>query len=142
LVFLGISTAKPLAVLERRCCWLRGRAYLVNECLDGENLLERFAPWVDSVPASAELAALEELFAALVRERISHGDMKGSNLIWHDGHWALVDIDSMHQHQNRRSFDRAHAEDRARFLRNWPSDSALYQLLDQRLPRVPDIPTR
>ena len=34
-------------------------------------------------------------------------------------------------------FARAYARDRARFLRNWPADSALHQLLDQRLPQVP-----
>ena len=31
----------------------------------------------------------------------------------------------------------AYARDRARFLRNWSADSALHQLLDQRLPQVP-----
>ncbi|WP_287812876.1 hypothetical protein, partial [Pseudomonas sp.] len=29
------------------------------------------------------------------------------------------------------------ARDRARFLRNWPADSALHRLLDQRLPAGP-----
>jgi hypothetical protein len=41
------------------------------------------------------------------------------------------------QHNSDSSFARAYAKDRARFLRNWPVDSALYRLLDQRLPAVP-----
>jgi len=139
LVFLGIATAKPLAILERRTSWLRGRAYLVTEFLDGDNILVRFEPHVNSTPPAEELAALEALFAALTRERISHGDMKGSNLIWHDNGWALIDLDAMRQHRTRNAFARAYTRDRARFLKNWPADSALYRLLDARIPQVSDI---
>lgn len=136
LVFLGISTAKPLAVLEKRTLWLRSRAYLVLESLGGENILARFEPYVASVPPQDELAGVEELFAVLLRERISHGDMKGTNLIWHDDRWAVIDLDAMHQHKTRRLFARAFAADRARFLDNWPTGSTLRRLLDERLPRV------
>ncbi|WP_423251657.1 hypothetical protein, partial [Pseudomonas viridiflava] len=38
------------------------------------------------------------------------------------------------QHRNQSSFASAYARDRARFLRNWPAESALYRLLDERLP--------
>ena len=87
----------------------------------------------------AELQALDRLFAALVRESISHGDLKGTNIFWQDGQWLLIDLDAVQQHQSARSFARAWAKDRARFLRNWPQDSALYRLLDQRLPpAIPD----
>ncbi|MHC3973787.1 hypothetical protein ACIPM3_33105, partial [Pseudomonas aeruginosa] len=36
------------------------------------------------------------------------------------------------------SFARAYARDRARFLCNWPQDSSLYRLLEQRIPRLGD----
>ncbi|WP_439860719.1 lipopolysaccharide kinase InaA family protein [Pseudomonas sp. MBLB4136] len=145
LELLGIATPRPLAVLERRWCWLRGRAYLITEYCGGQDIIARFRPYLDtegrSSPPEHELLALDRLFAALVRERISHGDFKGHNLFW-DGHeqggrWALIDLDAMRQHHSMRSFARAYARDRARFLRNWPADSALHQLLDQRLPQVP-----
>lgn len=134
--FLGVATAQPLAVLERRCCWLRERAYLVTEYLDGENILSRFASPETGAPPPEELAALDELFATLPRERISHGDLKGTNLIWHDSRWALIDLDALRQHSTARSFALAYARDRSRFLRNWPACSALFGLLDQRLPPV------
>ncbi|CAD5107052.1 lipopolysaccharide kinase InaA family protein [Zestomonas carbonaria] len=133
--FLGILTPRPLAVLERRWCWLRGRAYLITDCLAGQDILARFKPYLDGSPPEAELAALDRLFAVLQRERISHGDLKGSNLFWQDGHWALIDLDAMQQHRSEHRFAMAYARDRARFLRNWPADSALYRLLDQRLPK-------
>ncbi|AYF89737.1 lipopolysaccharide kinase InaA family protein [Pseudomonas sp. JS3066] len=142
LEFLGIATPRPLAVLERRFLWLRGRAYLITEYLSGQDIIARFRPYLDNpdgagAPPEAELQALDRLFATLIRERISHGDFKGYNLFWQDGRWTLIDLDAVYQHRSERSFARAYARDRARFLRNWPAESALHQLLDQRLPQVP-----
>ncbi|WP_166218693.1 lipopolysaccharide kinase InaA family protein [Pseudomonas atagonensis] len=136
LAFLGIATPKPLAVLEKRFLWLRSRAYLVTEFLPGPDIIERFAPYVESGDApEPELQALDQLFARLIAERISHGDFKGHNLFWQEDRWALIDLDSMCQHTSAGSFAPAYARDRARFMRNWPESSALYQLIDQRLPK-------
>jgi len=136
LAFLGIATPKPLAVLEKRFLWLRSRAYLVTEFLPGPDIIERFAPYVESGAApESELQALDQLFARLIAERISHGDFKGHNLFWQEGRWALIDLDSMCQHGSVGSFAAAYARDRARFMRNWPESSALYQVIDQRLPK-------
>jgi hypothetical protein len=131
----------------RRWCWLRGRAYLITEYCGGQDIIARFQPYLDKdgdeSPPEADLLALDCLFAALLRERISHGDFKGSNLLWINqrdegqGRWSLIDLDAMQQHRSARSFARAYARDRARFLRNWPADSRLFKLLDQRLPQVP-----
>lgn len=137
LAFLGIATPKPLAVLEQRFLWLRRRAYLVTEYLSGPDIIERFAPFVASGEApELELQALDRLFADLIRERISHGDLKGHNLFWQEDRWALIDLDSMCQHGSLASFSAAYARDRARFMRNWPESSNLYQVIDQRLPRT------
>ena len=139
LQILGIATPQPLAVVERRWCWLRGPAYLITEYCGGQDIIARFQGYLQASPPESELMALDRLFAALLRERISHGDFKGHNLFWDDKRctWSLIDLDAMQQHRSARSFTRAYARDRARFLRNWPADSALYQLLDQRLPQVP-----
>ncbi|RJG13189.1 serine/threonine protein kinase [Pseudomonas cavernicola] len=139
--FLGIATPKPLAMLELRTFWLRRRAYLVTEHTVGEDIIARFKPCLDNpdeagLPPEAELKALDELFASLLRERISHGDLKGTNLLWQSGRWALIDLDAMQQHHSDGSFTPAYDRDRARFLRNWPADSRLFKLLDQRLPKA------
>ncbi|RMR03095.1 hypothetical protein ALP94_04178 [Pseudomonas savastanoi pv. glycinea] len=137
LMFLGIATPKPLALLETRFFGLRNKAYLVTEFLPGPDIIERFAPYVTSGDApESELVALDQLFGQLVRERISHGDLKGHNVFWHQDRWALIDLDAMCQHTSQASFATAYARDRARFMRNWPADSALHQLLEQRLPKV------
>lgn len=134
--FLGIATPRPLAVKESRWFWLRGRAWLVTEMLAGQDLIARWQPYLHGSPPEVELQALDNLMAALIRERISHGDLKGHNLFWENGRWALIDLDAVQQHTSDLLFARAYARDRARLLRNWPADSALYRLLDQRLPKV------
>ena len=141
LQLLGIATPQPLAVLERRWCWLRGRAYLITEYCGGQDIIARFQAFHDGSPPESDLLALDRLFAALLRERISHGDFKGHNLFWDErlACWSLIDLDAMQQHRSARSFARAYARDRARFLRNWPADSALHQLLNQRLPLTPAV---
>ena len=136
LMFLGIATPKPLALLETRFFWLRGKAYLVTEYLPGPDIIERFAPYVERGDApESELVALDGLFADLIRERISHGDLKGHNVFWDNGRWALIDLDSMCQHRNQSRFAPAYARDRARFMRNWPAVSALHKVIDARLPK-------
>ena len=82
------------------------------------------------------MQALDQLFADLIRERISHGDLKGHNVFWADGRWALIDLDSMCQHSSPGSFATAYARDRARFMRNWPASSALHHVIDERLPKA------
>ncbi|MBD7978626.1 lipopolysaccharide kinase InaA family protein [Serpens gallinarum] len=136
LSFLGIATPKPLAMLERRWCGLRSRSYLVTEFMAGEDLLTRWQPYLDQSPPVAELQALERLMGALRRERISHGDLKGTNLIWDRNQWAMIDLDAVRQHSSEGSFQAAFGKDRARLLRNWPVESALHQMLELRISNV------
>ena len=132
---LGIATPAPLAVVESRWCWLRGRAWLVTGYCSGQDVLAVLQPWLETPPPEKYLLALDRLFAALMREQISHGDLKGTNLLWDEasGCWSLIDLDAMQQHRSAQGFARAYARDRARFLRNWPADSKLYRMLDERL---------
>jgi len=125
LLALGIPTARPLALLERRYCGLRGVAYLVTEYLNGPDLMETLERFGGTLPAYQQ-SALESLIDTLVRERISHGDMKGHNLIWisepnsgeEAGHWALIDLDAMRQHGFSSDFTRAHRRDTCRLAKN------------------------
>lgn len=132
---LGIATPQPLAMIEKRRLGFRVRSYLIADYVEGQDIIARFAPYVDGVPPEDELLALDQLFAALIRERISHGDLKGTNVLWRDGGWVLIDLDALQQHRSLARFHQAFAKDRERLLRNWPVGSALYRLLDHRLPK-------
>jgi tRNA A-37 threonylcarbamoyl transferase component Bud32 len=122
--FLGIATPQPLAVVERRFGPLRGKAWLISEWCPGEPLSSRWQRSED-VPPQDELDAVRSVFAQLVAARISHGDLKASNLLWHEGKIYLVDLDAMRQYDTPASFAHAWRKDHERFLRNWPDNSPL-----------------
>ncbi|MCK9535737.1 MAG: serine/threonine protein kinase [Pseudomonas sp.] len=135
---LGIATPQPLAVIENRCCGLRGSAWLISEYCGEQDIIARLASYQASdVVPETEINALVELLNALIREKISHGDLKGHNILWHQQRCYLIDLDAMQQHHSMRRFTRAYQKDRSRLLRNWPQQSPLYKLLDQRLPQLP-----
>jgi tRNA A-37 threonylcarbamoyl transferase component Bud32 len=115
---LGIPTAKPLALVERRRFGLRGTAYLVTEFLEGENAL---AASLDETQKNA----LKMLMQTLAAARLAHGDLKGTNLIWQNGRWALIDLDAMHPCRCRFAFGRGHRRDWERLKKNWPGESWL-----------------
>lgn len=132
LQFLGIATPAPLALVEERIGPLRRRAWLITEHCPGKNLLEHLV--ADCAPPDAEAAALTGLFAAMQRMLISHGDLKATNLLWHDGKVFVIDLDATVQHRSPTAWQRAWRRDRARLLRNWPQDSVLYRWFDAALP--------
>jgi tRNA A-37 threonylcarbamoyl transferase component Bud32 len=134
LTLLGIATPRPLALIEERLGPLRRRAWLIVEHCAGERLDHHLAPWLDAAAPAAEAAALRRLFAQLTASRISHGDLKASNLLWTDGGPVLIDLDAVHRHRSPAAFGRAWRGERARFLRNWPEGSALRASLAAALP--------
>lgn len=130
--FLGIATPAPLALVEERIGPLRRRAWLVNEFCPGVDLSAHLR--ADALPPEAEAAAIIELFQSLSRLRISHGDLKATNLLWHAGRVQLIDLDAVMQHRTAAAHARAWRRDRLRLLRNWPQGSTLHRWLDEHLP--------
>jgi len=127
LSFLGIPTPRPLALIEQRCGPLRGRAWLVTEYCSGPSLAE--------TPLDMEgMRAVGELFRRMAAARVTHGDLKATNLLWNEGRPVLIDLDAAHQHAREAAFRRAWRRDRARLLRNWPVDSMPRDTLEAALP--------
>ena len=134
LAFYGICTPAPLAMLEERVGPLRRRAFLVTEFCPGESLMERLSS--DREPDEMEGKAIKDFFGTLFRLKISHGDMKATNFLWHGGCLEVIDLDAMVRHQSHSAFVRDWRRDRERFLRNWPKDSVLCRWLSANLPEV------
>lgn len=130
--FLGIATPAPLALIEERLGPLRRRAWLIAEFCPGPNLLAHLS--AEREPPPDEARAIATLFQSLHALRISHGDLKATNLLWHDGQVFVIDLDATVQHRSPTAYARAWRRDRARLLRNWPTASALHRWLDETLP--------
>ncbi|MDR2259794.1 MAG: hypothetical protein LBE06_02440 [Azoarcus sp.] len=138
LLFLGIDTPAPRALIEERLGPLRRRAWLAMDYRAGRNLAEHLAPYTGAAaPPPAESEALLRLFGMLHAHRISHGDLKASNLLWDDERRGIViiDLDAMTQHASPAAHARAWRRDRTRLLANWPEESALRRWLDGHLPK-------
>lgn len=132
LAFYGIATPRPLALIEERAGPLRGRAFLITEHCPGANLLNCLDPAHE--PAPMQQRALSRLFATLHALRITHGDLKATNLLWHDAQVVLIDLDALLEHRAEAGFRRAWQRDRARLLRNWPDGSPLVHWLQGVVP--------
>ena len=76
-------------------------------------------PGVNEVENAAIIREVDRLFALLREHRLSHGDLKASNIVWSQGKLFLIDLDAARAHTSNRAFQRFHARDRARFMKNW-----------------------
>lgn len=139
LQFLGIATPAPLAMIEQRFGPLRRRAWLVTEYCDGVDLLRHLGKDGQQLPDVATAIALQKVFRQLVQAKISHGDFKATNLLWHRDRVVLIDLDAMQAHSNERAWTRAWQRDRQRFIRNWPAGSPLACWLDEHLPTATQV---
>ena len=123
LELLGIATPKPLAMRENRAGFLRREAYLLTEWSGGESLDE----WVLHVGDTQIPAWLGHevfrLFDILWHARVSHGDMKATNLMVTGEQLQVIDLDAMRWHRSGRSFAKAFAKDLQRFMDNWQGET-------------------
>jgi serine/threonine-protein kinase RIO1 len=134
---MGIATARPLALLERRWGPIRRRAYFITAHVAGEPLaaiVARHRDDPDRLAACAE--RLVQLLERLRRLRLSHGDFKASNLIWTEEALYLLDLDGMRKHARWPGFQRAFRKDVQRLLANWPQETAFGSLLKARLKEI------
>jgi tRNA A-37 threonylcarbamoyl transferase component Bud32 len=116
LLNLGIPTPKPLAYLEKRRGLLVWESYLVTEYVDGRNLSELEQDTkVPQQRLSRITGQIEELLGRLAKHRISHGDLKHTNILITQNGPILTDLDSMRVHRLKGIYKLERAKDIARF---------------------------
>lgn len=117
LQLLGIATPKPLGFIENRIGFFRRNAYFICERGGGQEILTVYKY---RSPTEDELTQLNDIFKLFKQYRVSHGDLKASNLlIKKKGKIQLIDLDAMQEHATEKSFQRAFTKDKRRFVENW-----------------------
>jgi tRNA A-37 threonylcarbamoyl transferase component Bud32 len=114
----GINTPKPIAMREVRLGPFRNRAYLICDYIEGTSAREYF----EEPPSKGENDLPQQIlriFEGLESLLVSHGDMKATNIMIHDGQAFLIDLDSMAVHKSKAGFARARRKDVKRFMKNW-----------------------
>jgi tRNA A-37 threonylcarbamoyl transferase component Bud32 len=115
---LEISTPKPLAYIEQRKGRLVWKSYLVTEYVEGRRLHDFLHD--DRVSYEQRLAAtgaVVRLLERLWKYRITHGDLKHTNvLVTRDGP-VLTDLDGMAVHRWKLLYKNKRTKDMERFLK-------------------------
>lgn len=128
LKILGIPTPQPIGLIEQRFFGLRGKAYFLSEYLDAPDVKAYFATLKNKKQQNDTIRNIVNLFYRLHLLKLSHGDMKSSNIKVLDGIPWLIDLDSMRQHRFDYFALKAHVEDLRRFMLNWQDQSTLYNM--------------
>ncbi len=130
LEFLGIPTARPVALLETGPALWPGPAYLLFEDLGDEDLAALTA---DGAIDDATADAVVWLLRLLRRVGIVHGDMKSTNFLVHGAGFALIDVDGLARDGGDAS------RDVARLLANWPEGSPVREKVRAAIVRAPEL---
>lgn len=114
----GLNVAAPILMYEQRFGPIRFDAYFASELLHGEELLKV----LPAMQPEQQLEVAREVASAFEKMRVAkltHGDMKATNLIWNHGKLFFIDLDAAQKHRNRVTWNAGHQKDRRRFKKNW-----------------------
>ncbi|MEM9242559.1 MAG: hypothetical protein AAGA27_00690 [Pseudomonadota bacterium] len=126
LELLGIATAKPIAILERRIGWCHIKSYFVAEYVEGVLLRDCDIDHIKQFDGVSKFLKLLECFA---RIGIVHGDMKAANFKLDHKQISVLDLDAMRLYSpNSALFKKKFTKDLNRFLYNWHDKPAIRQL--------------
>ena len=109
----------PIALIEKRWWGLRGQAYFLSEYLDAPDGHDYFTKIKNKKLQAIAIKNIVDLFYRMHLLKLSHGDMKSSNIKVLDGNPYLIDLDSMRQHRCDYFALKAHVQDLRRFMQNW-----------------------
>jgi tRNA A-37 threonylcarbamoyl transferase component Bud32 len=114
---LNISTPRPLAYIEQRKGPLIWKSYLVTEYVKGQKLKDFLLDeMVGEKERSAVTRQVMDLLNNLGQYRISHGDLKHTNILVTDNGPVLTDLDGMKSYRSNLIYRRRQTQDAARFL--------------------------
>ena len=91
--FIGIETAKPVALLEERWGWFAGVSYLVMPDVGERDLAHTLATQPERFSTLAPPTV--DLLRRLKVAGIQHGDLKATNFIVRDQSVLLIDYDAL-----------------------------------------------
>lgn len=115
---LEIPTPKPLAYIEQRKGLLVWSSYLVTQYIEGQKLDDFLQDTsVGKEHRSAVTRQIIQLLEKLWKFRITHGDLKHTNVLVTQSGPVLTDLDGMMVHRWKLMYRNQQAKDMERFLR-------------------------
>ena len=113
---LGIATPKPLAYIEQLKKKLLWKSYLVTEYVEGQKLHDFLRN--SNITSEQRLMVtqqIKKLLDKMGKHRITHGDLKYTNILITDNGPVLTDLDGMKVHKWGWTYKISRAKDLQRF---------------------------
>lgn len=134
---VGISTARPVAYIENRIFGFRGKSYFIAEYVDGLHAGEYFANFQ---PDDKRYTLIAERILKLLKNlseiRITHGDLKMTNILIEKDRPVLIDLDGMREHKTQFRFKHLFKKEIQRFMKNWEDQPAVHALFDNLMNKI------
>jgi tRNA A-37 threonylcarbamoyl transferase component Bud32 len=116
LKMLEVSTPQPLAYIEKLKGFLIWKSYLVTRYVKGKRFYDFMRDDnITQQQRSTTEKQVKNLLAKLKEHRITHGDLKHSNILITENGPVLVDLDGMKVHKFRRIYQNRQTKDLKRF---------------------------
>ena len=115
---LNIATPKPLAYIEQRKGLLVEKSYLVTQYVEGQRLYEFLRD--DNVAherRSEVMQMIKTMLEKLAKYKITHGDLKHTNILITETGPVLTDLDGMTVHCSKLLYRNKRTKDIKRFMR-------------------------
>lgn len=126
----GLNVAQPIFMIEQRFGPIRLDAYFASRMLCGDELFD-LLPSLDSQVQREVAESVNDAFARMRQAKVTHGDMKATNLIWSDGKLFFIDLDAAIQHRTLLTWRKSHQRDVKRFMKNWRDNAQLTALFEE-----------
>lgn len=126
----GLNVSMPVLMYEARFGAIRRRSYFASEFIPGDLLLDHLVT-LNHEQQKQIMLAVQEAFAKMKQCRLSHGDLKATNLVWFEQQLYFIDLDAARQHCSQSSWQCAHQRDHKRFLKNWRDQPELLSLFSE-----------
>ncbi len=134
LLFYGIPTPKPVALVKMRIGLFQPAVFLLTEQVPSVGAGEWFHDPAVSIEEKVVMAEqVAQILGKLQQHQISHGDLKATNILIVEGEATLIDLDAMQRHTDVAGFEKAWFGDIKRFMQNWDDDRELYGLFGKQL---------
>jgi tRNA A-37 threonylcarbamoyl transferase component Bud32 len=128
----GIATAKPAAFIEKKFLGLRNKSYFIMEYIEGDDLGKFFSRYQANNPrylqvAKRTMALIHQLFQV----RMTHGDLKMTNILIHHDKPMIIDLDGMVSHKSISALRHAFKKEMQRFMKNWDSYPSVKEMFKE-----------
>ena len=132
---LNITIAPPVAIIQEYLgAGLKNRSWYLSEFIDGSSCLDHLQTIGKESKRNYLMKQIVDTLQMLWNNYITHGDLKGNNILITEDRALILDLDAMKQHRDEAAAHRRIRKDVERFLRNWKDQHpALYELARKKL---------